>query len=310
MTPADGAGLLELWLLQIVWSLGPWVCIGLGLVVITRGSRAFKSAARNIEQRAERTSAHGRFAISFDLLSHRMLTTLSMLFAFACIGVAGMVSGVLQGGVEARVRELAPPIGELASPIEAAPGQSASTDFIAAICLATFGMTLAIAIIVYRALRQRALEHSAAPDLGARPPAIGARAPVVVRFFSRPLPVRLGITAFGAFFFFGFLSQIVWGMMLVFPPPASWLALEAPGMLPALGWILLCIGPAVLAAAMSPTLNLAARYAQLHERFVSLNPRMRRNIARRFAIGAGLIGAAIDLNLLLWIGTRLFPEAF
>jgi hypothetical protein len=296
MTPTDGAGLIELWLLQIVWGLGPWICIGFGLVVITRGSGVFKSAARNIEQRAERTSAHGRAAISFDLLSHRIVTILSMLFAFACIGVAGMVSEVLQGGVEARVRELPPAI-------EAAPGQTASVDFIAAVCLATLGVTLAITVCIYRALRQRALEHSATPDLG-------AHAPAMVRFFSRPPLARLGVTAFSAFLFFGFLSQIAWGLMLVYPPPASWLTLEAPGLLPALGWILLWIGPAVLLAALSPTWNLTARYAQLHQRFFKLNPQMRRNAGRRAAIGVGFIGAVIDFNLLIWIGARLFPEAF
>jgi hypothetical protein len=37
---------------------------------------------------------------------------------------------------------------------------------------------------------------------------------------------------------------------------------------------------------------------------------MRQQVARRFAIGAGFIGAVIDLNLLVWIGTRVFGEAF
>jgi hypothetical protein len=296
VTPPDAAGLIELWLLQIVWGLGPWICIGIGLVVIMRGSRAFTSKARNIERRAEQTSKRGRLAISFDLVSHRMLTVASMFFAFACIGFAGLMSNALQGSIEPRVRELA-------VPIEQASEQTASVDFIVAVCLATLGLSLAITVFIYQELRRRALEHPATADPGARRTA-------AARFFARPLRVRLGITAFCAFFMCGILSQIIWGMLLVFPPPTSWLSLEAPGLLPVLIWALMCIGPAVLLAALSPTLNLAAGHARLRRRFLELSPQMRQQVARRFAIGAGVIGALIDLNVLVWIGTRVFGEAF
>jgi hypothetical protein len=304
MTPHHST--FQLWLLGVVWTLGPWLALGFAAILATLVVQRVSRLARSIEKKPVERGAGGFVGLVRDGWIHGALARSTLFIVMGCLMFAGFIAAGIQGFVQRSVQETLRGTVEEEWVVQPGPVPDSSGDgFLDLIILGGLMMacvTVIIGVSVYRRLRRRAEE------IASRPTSRGAPKPVVVRLFYDNKKIGITILVVGCWMLWGFLSQVV-GLAIYTFPGASSLG-SIPGVETAAIVFLVILGIAMFIAMFAPLAWLSFRNARLQLRYMRENRVARRVFYAQVVVFCGLLGSALNLYLIDVLGRLLWPSVF
>ena len=204
-----------LWIMGIVWAIGPWLPMGLSAILATLAIKRVYRYAKAIEDRPVENGFRGYIRIVRDGFFHRFLSWSTLRIIIGCIAFGGLLSagynGFFQQNFQRNIQETA----EKVLPFESAPTDRAEEDgFLESILLLgliSAVITVLIGIKIYRSLRQRAKKLSLEAII------TGGHRPITLRLFHDNRAFGITLLVIGCWILWGFLTQFG-GLLLILIP--------------------------------------------------------------------------------------------
>jgi hypothetical protein len=301
----DSTSEFQLWLMGILWGLGPSLGLSLAAILGLVGFRHLHRAARSIERRPTDPGVRGFVRLIRDGLIHTSLTRLVVYLLIGCVMLGGLISALIQAEVRRHAGERAlaviesnPPPSPMVGPV---PNGDAVLDWII-----LSGIVFAIATVIFgvrtyrvltRRAAQRALRAGASQDRS-----------TLVRLFHKNRKLGMLVLGLGGWFLWGFSMQIVGGLVLTVPGMSSLPAI--PGAETAAILFLVVLGLVFLFMFLAPMAWFSWRSTKLHIRYVRENRIAHAALHINLAIIAGFFGSILSMELTRLLGRIIWPSLF
>jgi hypothetical protein len=296
MTTPQTSSLLWIWILQIAWWLAVMLPLAAAGIFIALGLRALHRRARDIEKKPIESEPGGFLKLLRDKFTHQALGQSMLPLILAGLALGGLVGfffqRLIQPGVQKAIES-----GDLLKPEAAAPpGHGHSLDFIFLLALVVGTITVVLAVHTYRSLCRRAA--NLAGSLASRE----APRPLLVRWFHDSKKMGLIALVIGGWVCFGLIMQVVGFIFLVIPWPAGLTNVSFPWATTAVILVLVAGGAVLFLAPFVLGVWMAVRHFKLEFRYYQENPTFRLMVNVSAALGAGIFGALLFMNLLHRLG--------
>jgi hypothetical protein len=304
MTPDQST--FQLWLLGLVWTLGPWLALGFAAVIATLVVRKISHLARSVERRPVKQGVSGFFGVVRDSWIHGTLTGSTIYVVIGCVMFGGFVAAGIQGLVQRAVQ--GPVLGAIEDKmvVPPTPGPDSSNDGVLDLIILSglimACVTVMIGVVAYRRLRRNAVK------IASRLPARGASKPLVVRLFYDKKTTGIAILVVGCWMLWGFLSQVV-GLAIYMSPGLSSLQ-SIPGVETAAIVFLVILGIAMFGVMFAPLAWLSARNIRLQFRHLRRNRVAQRLFYVKAVVLCGLLGSLLNMYLIGLLGHLFWPSVF
>jgi hypothetical protein len=297
---ADRTGpLLWNWVLQIAWWLAAMLPLAAAGILIALGLRAVHRRARTIEKKPVASTPGGFVQLLRDKFTHQALGQSMLFIILGGLALGGVVGMFLLRVIQPGVKQAIGPGDLLKQGTEgtAAPAANGpSLDFIFLLALVAGAITVVVAVHRYRTLCRRAA------DLAGSLTGREAQRPLLVRWFHDSKKMGLVALVIGAWVCFGMIMQVVGLIVVVVPWPAGLTDVSLPWATNAVIWIVVAVGVAFFLALLAPPVWMGVRHFKLEIRYYRENPTFRLLTNVSTALGAGLIGALLFMNLVSRLG--------
>jgi hypothetical protein len=304
MTPDQST--FQLWLLGLVWTLGPWLALGFAAVIATLVVTKISHLARDVEKRPVKQGVSGFFGVVRDSWIHGTLTGSTIYVLIGCIMFGGFAAAGIQGLVQRTIQEPVPGAIEDRIVVPPMKGPDSSNDGVLDLIilggLIMACVTVMIGVVAYRRLRRKAVE------IASRLPARCGSRPLVVRLFCDKKTTGIAILVVGCWMFWGFLSQVV-GLAIYMTPSLSSLQ-SIPGVETAAIVFLMILGVAMFGVMFAPFAWLSARNIRLQFRHLRQNRVTQRLFYVKAVVLCGLLGCLLNMYLIDLLGHLFWPGVF
>lgn len=302
--------ILWLWVLGLVWGLGPWLALGLAAVLAALAWQRIHLFARKIEGRPIQDGFSGYITAYRHALLHSVLAKGTLFVFFGCVAFAGLLAAGIWGLVQKSLEGITPDALEEVLPPPTTtvdPGASAASgmlDWIILVALLLAGVTIIIGFKAYRRFRQRALASVS------RSTGRGTPRPLVVRLFHDNRRIGIIVTVVGCWILWGTLTQFAGLLFLVVPKAAALTYRPIPGAMTAGIVFLVIIMVCMNGIFLGPFVWLSLRNMRMQFRLIEENRVARRILNAQVIVFAGLLGALLNLYVIDLLGRSLWPAVF
>jgi hypothetical protein len=212
----------ELWLMQLLWGVGPWLVFALLLVLAFIAYSYLKKAATFIRTQAIEQGWSGIPAIIVSDFALQLIVWMMTAVLFAAIVGTGFVFARIHIGLTRRYGE--DELRRLTEEAGAAMPEM-SIDFIFLLSALALVMTATLAVVTYRALRTKAGKLAAERRLE------GTRTPIIVALYGKRGLAGILIILAGCYAVFSVLMQLLLALAIALPLPEALITIEVPGAL-------------------------------------------------------------------------------
>jgi len=306
MPPGQTISFLWLWIMGIVWSIGPWLAIGLSTVLATLAIQRVHRHAKTMETRSVKQGFRGFIKIVRDSYLHGFLTWSTFRIIIGCIAFAGLLTSGFYGFFQQNFQGSIQKIVEKQSLIESATNDEAEgegvLESILIIGLISAGLTVLIGTKIYRSLSQRAKELSRNAMIRGEP------SPVIVKLFHDNKTIGIVVLIVGCWILWGFLTQI--GGLAVILIPGLGAKSSMPGVIPATIVFLVILSILLYVLLFGPVAWFSFRNLKLHLRYIRENTIAKKLFHLQIIILGGVLGLVLNLYLVNLLGKILWPAIF
>jgi hypothetical protein len=296
----------QLWLLGLVWTLGPWLALGFAAVLATLVIRKISDAARGVERKPVEEGVSGFFGVLRSSWLHGALTSSAAYIVFGCLMLGGFVAAGIQGFVRRNIHQsgreavqeefVVPPISGPDS------GGDAVFDWIVLGGLIMACVTITIGVIVYRRLHRHAVE------VASRLPSRDSSRPLVVKLFYDKQATGIAVLVVGCWILWGLLSQMA-GLAIYMSPGVSSLQ-SIPGVETAAMVFLAILGIAMFGVMFAPLAWLSVRNIKMQVRHLQENRIALRLFYVNVVVSSALLGSLLNIFLIDLLGHFFWSGVF
>lgn len=306
MPPGQTTSLFWLWIMGIVWSIGPWLAIGLSAVLATLAIQRVHRYAKTIETRPLKQGFKGFIKIVRDSYLHGILTWSTLRIIIGCIAFGGLLTSGFYGFYQQKFQGSIQKMVEKQPLIESATNDKAEgegvLESILIIGLISAGLTVLIGVKIYRSLSRRAKELSLSAMIRGDP------SPVIVRLFRDNKTIGIVLLVIGCWILWGFLTQI--GGLAIILIPGLRAKSSIPGIMPATIVFLVILSILLYVLLFGPVAWFSVRNLRLQLRYIREN-RIAKNLFHWHIIMlGGALGVVLNLYFVNLLGKILWPAIF
>ena len=306
MPPGQTTSHFWLWIMGIVWSIGPWLAIGLSAVLATLAIQHVHRYAKTIETRPVKQGFRGFIRIVRDSYLHGFLTWSTLRIIIGCIAFGGLLTAGFYGFFQQNFQGSIQKMVETQPLIESATNDEAEgegvLESILIIGLISAGLTVLIGIKIYRSLSQRAKELSMSSMIRGEP------SPAVVKLFYDNKTIGIVLLVIGCWILWGFLTQI--GGLAIILIPGLRAKSSIPGAMPATIVFLVIVSILLYVLLFGPFTWFSVRNLKLHLRYIRENKIAKSLFHWQIIILGGALGMVLNLYFVDLLGKILWPAIF
>jgi hypothetical protein len=306
MPPGQTTSFFWLWVMGIVWSIGPWLAIGLSAVLATLAIQRVHRYAKTIETRPVKQGFRGFIRIVRDSYLHEFLTWSTLRIIIGCIAFGGLLTAGFYGFFQQNFQGSIQKMVEKQPIIESATNDKAEgegvLESILIIGLISAGLTVLIGTKIYRSLSQRAKELSISAMIRGKP------SPVIVKLFHDNKTIGIVVLVIGCWILWGFLTQI--GGLAVILIPGLRAKSSIPGVMPATIAFLVILSILLYVLLFGPVAWFSFRNLKLHLRYIRENRIAKKLFHLQIIILGGALGMVLNLYFVNLLGKILWPVIF
>jgi hypothetical protein len=306
MPPGQTTSFFWLWVMGIVWSIGPWLAIGLSAVLATLAIQRVHRYAKTIETRPVKQGFRGFIRIVRDSYLHGFLTWSTLRIIIGCIAFGGLLTAGFYGFFQQNFQGSIQKMVEKQPIIESATNDKAEgegvLESILIIGLISAGLTVLIGTKIYRSLSQRAKELSISAMIRGKP------SPVIVKLFHDNKTIGIVVLVIGCWILWGFLTQI--GGLAVILIPGLRAKSSIPGVMPATIAFLVILSILLYVLLFGPVAWFSFRNLKLHLRYIRENRIAKKLFHLQIIILGGALGMVLNLYFVNLLGKILWPVIF
>jgi len=306
MPPGQTTSFFWLWVMGIVWSIGPWLAIGLSAVLATLAIQRVHRYARTIETRPVKQGFRGYIRIVRDSYLHGFLTWSTLRIIIGCIAFGGLLTSGFYGFFQQNFQGSIQKMVETQPLIESATNDEAEgegvLESILIIGLISAGLTVLIGTKIYRSLSQRAKELSISAMIRGEP------SPVIVKLFHDNKTIGIVVLIIGCWILWGFLTQI--GGLAIILIPGLKAKSSIPGVMSATIVFLMILSILLYVLLFGPVAWFSFRNLKLHLRYIRENRIAKKLFHLQIIILGGVLGVVLNLYFVNLLGKILWPATF
>jgi len=290
----------------IVWSIGPWLAIGLSAVLATLAIKRVHRYAKTIETRPVKQGFSGFIRIVRNSFLHGFLTWSTLCIIIGCIAFGGLLTagfyGFFQQNFQGSIQKMVekPPLIESATN-DKAEGEGV-LESILIIGLISAILTVLIGVKIYRSLSRRAKELSLYAMIRGGPP------PVIVKLFHDNKTIGIVVLVIGCWILWGFLTQIGGLAMILIPGLRA--KSSIPGVMSATIVFLVILSILLYVLLFGPVAWFSFRNLKLHLRYIRENRIAKKLFHLHIIVLGGALGALLNLYFVNLLGKILWPTIF
>ena len=295
-----------LWVMGIVWDIGPWLAMGLSAVLATLAIQRVHRYAKTIETRPVKQGFRGFIRIVRDSYLHGFLTWSTLRITIGCIAFAALLTSGFYGFFQQNFQGSIQKMVEKQPLIESATNDKAEgegvLESILIIGLISAGLTVLIGTKIYRSLRQRAKELSLNAMIRGEPP------PVIAKLFHDNKTIGIVVLIIGCWILWGFLTQV--GGLAIILIPGLRAKSSIPGVMPATIVFFVILSILLYVLLFGPFAWFSFRNLKLHLRYIRENRIAKKLFHLQIIILGGALGVLLNLYFVDLLGKILWPAIF